>query len=99
MNFSFLFYELILVPFILFAIWLSKNRVAKDEPRYIEYTIGVLIILVLWGELAIHLHQWDYPFGVNLGLYIGSHPVELYIEAILTPLFILSCWEYIKRRK
>lgn len=99
MSFTYLFYEIILLPFIFFALWITKDRVLKEEPTFIEYIIVLLVLLVGWGELAIYLKQWSFPQGVNLGFYIGNHPIELYLEAIITPIFIISIWELIKRRR
>lgn len=99
MNFTYVLYQLTLVPFILFFLWVTKERVLKDEPTFLKYLFVLVIVLGLWGELAIYLKQWFYPLGQNLGIYLGNHPIELYIEAIITPLFILSIWEFIKRKR
>lgn len=99
MSFDYLYYEIILIPFILFFLWLTQSKVLKDEPTFLEYIIGLLIILTLWGEAAIYLKQWYFPKGVNLGIYLFNHPIELYLEALITPILILSVWELVKRQK
>lgn len=99
MNFTFLLYVLFFIPLLVFSIWVSKEKVLKDEPKFAEYIVGILILLGFWGEISIYLNQWYYPKSMNLGIYIGKHPIEAYLLGILTPLFIISLWEFIKRRK
>lgn len=99
MNPTYLFYEILLIPFLIFFLWVTKNRVLKDEPTYTEYALSILFLLVVWGEVAVYFNQWYFPKGVNLGIYILTHPIELYLEAILIPLLIISIWEFVKRRR
>ena len=99
MKFTFLIYIIFFIPLLVFAIWVSKERALKEEPTFAKYLFGLLLLLGVWGELSIYLKQWYYPKSVNLGIYIGNHPIEAYILGIVTPIFIISLWEFIKRRK
>lgn len=99
MNLTYVFYLILILPLIIFSLWVSKEKVLKDEPAYLEYATSSLIILGLWGELAIYFQQWYYPRGVNLNIYIGNQPLETYILGIIAPLFVISVWEFVKRRR
>lgn len=99
MNYSFLLYLLIFAPILIFFLWITKDRVLKDEPTYLEYALGILIVLVIWDELGIQLKHWYYTSSSNIGLMFGTHPLEIIISAIVFPLFIISVWEFVKRQR
>jgi len=97
--FTYTVYLILYLPLLIFSLWISKEKVIKDEPTFLEYAIAVLVLLTVWGEIAIHLNQWVFPNGVNLGIYLGNHPLETYIQGLMLPLFIVSIWEFVKRFK
>lgn len=99
MNFNGLFYLLLLLPVLIFSIYISKEKVLKDEPIYIEYAIGVTLVLLIWGEIALYLKQWYFPSNSSLGILIFNHPIEFIAQALIIPLFIISLWEFVKKQK
>lgn len=98
MNFNNLIYLIFFLPLLVFALWISREKVLKEKSVYLKYALGMVLLLIIWGELALVLKQWYFPKETNLGIYFGSHPVELIIQAIIIPLFVISIWEFIKRR-
>lgn len=99
MRLSFLVYLLLFIPIMLFFIWSTNNRVFKDKPLYFKYAVVILLVLILWDELALQLRHWYYPAENNLGILIGKHPLEIIASGLLFPLLIISIWEFVKRRK
>lgn len=99
MNLTYSIYLLLFVPILIFMLYISKEKVLKDEPTYIWYSLTVLLILIIWGELAMYLRHWFFPVNTNLGVYIGNHPLETIIQGIIFPLFIISVWEFVKSRR
>jgi len=95
-------YLLYLAPFaviLAIALWDSNAKVLKDEPAYIEYALATVFLLTLWGELATAMHEWYFNSSGTLGLFIGDHPIEAFIQAFIMPLLIVSVWESVKRKK
>jgi len=99
MNFTFFFYLLFFLPLLIFCVWVTKEKVLKDEPIFWEYTVGIVFLLIILGDIAINTQQWFWTRSSTMGIYIGNHPIEAIIQASITPLFIISVWEFIKRQK
>ncbi len=99
MNFTFLFYLLFFLPLLVFFVWVTKEKVLKDEPIFLEYTLAVVIVMIVLGNIAINTQQWFWTRSSTIGIYIGNHPIEAIIQSAITPLFIISVWEFIKRQR
>lgn len=99
MNLTYIGYLMFYLPLLIFSLWVSKEKVLKDEPIFLRYITGIILLLAVWGEGAIYLKHWYYPNNTNLGIYIGNHPLEAYIQGFITTLFIISIWEFVKKRK
>lgn len=99
MNVTFLIYLLLFLPLLLFFLWVTKERVLKDEPIFVEYALGLVVVLIVIGDIAIATQQWFWTRSSTIGFYVGNHPVEAILQAFMTPLFIVSVWEFVKHRK
>ena len=95
---TYLSYLLLFLPLLGFSVWITKERVLNDEPKLTEYLGATILVLTFWGELAMKFHQWYFPREYNLGIYLGNHPLETIIQGFIMPIFILSVWEFVKRK-
>lgn len=61
--------------------------------------LGIAFLVgVAWDTYGIFRHNWTYPSGHTLGIYIGLMPLEDYAFMLVVPYFVIMVYAIVAQR-